>query len=320
MDFSSNVDTLWTAFCGTLPLDLQREARALALGVGLVPVPDIPWSMVFKNEVTLAAPALFAAAMPQATERLVATATTAHMLAIIDAFATDRMLDRQVTGTPQMLRLLEHVRTERDRAMGELTGIEGSHYQDAECSALCAINTERILLDHGIPLSFSDYSGISLDKQALALPASLALARVAGWDGRRQHVVQCILRGIVLGLQFQDDAVDWEDDWRKGGAWAVSLSRGLGIREVAANGDKPDIESVRSLVHQSGVLATMMTMSRWRFRSAARLAAMVGADRLSRWAREQEAAAAELEECESSSAGYVVRAHQLSSWAMEVFG
>lgn len=318
MEFSNNVDAIWTAFCDELPLDLQPEARALAVGMVLAPVPDIPWSMVFRNEVTLAAPALFATAMPQATQQMVLTATTAHMLAVIVAFATDRMLDRQAEGSPQMLRLLEHMRVERDRAICELTGSELCPYQNAEYSALCAINTERILLHHGIALSFSDYSKLSLAKQAVAFPASLALARAAGWDGRHKRAIESVLRGIVLGLQFHDDVVDWEDDWNKGGAWAVSLSRGLAIRESVSGNGKPNIESVRRLVHRSGVLATMMTMARWRYRMAARLTARLGADRLSRWAREQELTAAELAERESSSAGYVVRAHQLSNWVAEV--
>jgi hypothetical protein len=318
MDFPSNVDAIWTAFCDELPLDLQPEARALAVGMVLAPLPDIPWSMVFKNEVTLAAPALFAPAMPQATQQMAMTATTAHMLAVIVAFATDRLLDRQAEGSPQMLRLLEHMRVERDRAICELMGSEICPYHDAEYSALCAINTERILLHHGIALSFSDYAKLSLAKQAVAFPASLALARAAGGDGRHKRAIESVLRGIVLGLQFHDDVVDWEDDWKKGGAWAVSLGRGLAIRESAPDNGKPNIESVRRLVHRSGVLATMMTMARWRYRMAARLAAMLGADRLSRWAREQELTAADLAEHESKSAGYVVRAHQLSSWAGEV--
>ena len=128
----------------------------------------------FRNEVTLAAPALFAAALPQASQQMVMTATTAHMLAVIAAFATDRLLDRQAESNPLMLRVLEHVRLERDRAICELTGSEVSPYQDAEYGALCAINTERILLDHGIALSFSDYC------QPLAGQAGGGLPRVAG--------------------------------------------------------------------------------------------------------------------------------------------
>ena len=154
----------------------------------------------------------------------------------------------------------------------------------------------------------------------MAFPASLALARAAGWSSRHQRAVQHVLRGIVLGLQFHDDVVDWEDDWRNGGAWAVSLSRGRGLLDMAASGERADMEWLRRQVHASGVLATMINLARLRYREAHRIAAMLGADSLSTWACEQEATAAELTARESNSAGYVVRAHQLSSWAMEVFG
>ena len=320
MELSNDVDAIWAAFSVMLPLDLQREVEVLALGLGLVPQPDIPWSRVFKNEVTLAAPALFADALPRATREMVVAATTAHMLAVIDAFATDRMLDRQVTGSPPMLRLLNHVRVERDRAIRELTGEPTSPYRDAEYDVVCAINTERILLQHRVPLSFADYSQLSLAKQAVAFPASLALCRAAGGDSRRERAVHSVLNGIVLGLQFHDDVIDWEDDWKHGGAWAVSLSRGQGPADRDPCDDKVDIESVRRQVHASGVLATMMTMARWRYRKAHQLAALLGASGLSAWAREQEVTAMDLAERENNSAGYVVRAHQLSNWAMEVFG
>jgi hypothetical protein len=320
MDYAKHVDAIWTAFSSTLPPDLQHEARVLARAVGLVPLPDIPWSNVFKNEVTLAAPALFASAMPLATPQMVMAATTAHMLAVIDAFAIDRMLDRQATGGPQMQRLLAHVRSGRDRAIGELLGDAPSPYVDAEYDAVCAINTERLLLGNGVALSFSDYSRLSLAKQAVAFPASLALARVAGWGSRHQRAVQQVLRGIVLGLQFHDDVADWEDDWRNGGAWAVSLCRGRGLLDLATPDELSDLEWLRRQVHASGVLATMMNLARLRYREAERIAALLGASALSTWALEQETAAADLAERESNNAGYVVRAHQLSGWAMEVLG
>ena len=320
MDYAKHVDAIWTAFCSTLPLDLQHEARHLARELGLVPLPDVPWSEIFKNEVTLAAPALFAAAMPSVPGQTVVTAVTAHMLAVIDAFALDRVLDGQATGSPQTMRLLECVRAGRDQAICELTGGKKSPYLDAEYEAVCAINTERLLLRHNVALSFSDYSGLSLAKQAVAFPASLALARAAGWDSRRQRAVQHVLRGIVLGLQFQDDAVDWEDDWRKGGAWAVNLSREHNRLAGPATSGKPDIARLRREVHDSGVLAVMMNLARLRYREAQRLATSLGATQLATWAQEQEVTAAEMAERESHSAGYVVRAHQLSSWALEVFG
>jgi hypothetical protein len=320
MDYAKHVDAIWSGFTTTLPPDLQHEARVLARAVGLVPVADIPWSNVFKNEVTLAAPAMFASAMSLATPQMVMMATTAHMLAIIGAFAMDRMLDRQATGGPQMQRLLDHVRAARDRSMCELTGQPTSPFLDAEYDAVCAINTERLLLQNGVALSFADYSRLSLAKQGVAFPASVELARAAGWSGRRQRAVQRVLRGIVLGLQFQDDVVDWEDDWRNGGAWAVSLCRGRSVPEVASEDDEAELPAMRRRVHASGVLATMMDMARLRYRDAHRIAEVIGAESLATWAYEQEAKAAELTEREIRNAGYAVRAHQLSSWAMEVFG
>jgi hypothetical protein len=316
MDYAKHVDAIWSAFTSTLPLDLQQEARVLAHTVRLVPVADIPWSDVFRNEVTLAAPALFAVAMPLGAPQMVMSATTAHMLAIIDAFAVDRMLDHQATRGPQMQRLLDHVRAARDRSICAVTGEPTSPYLEAEYEAVCAINTERLLLQNGVALSFADYSRLSLAKQAVAFPASLALAQAAGWSVRRQRAVHRVLRGIVLGLQFQDDVVDWEDDWRNGGAWAVSLCHGRG----GPDQDHGDLPSLRHRVHASGVLATMMNMARRRYREAQRIAAVIGAESLAAWAREQESKAAELAEHESRSAGYAVRAHQLSNWALEVFG
>jgi hypothetical protein len=320
MDLTVDIDAIWTAFCTTLPVDLQMEARVLARGMGLVPLPAIPWSRVFKHEGTLAAPALLAAAMPRVTREMVMTATTAHMLAVIDAFAVDRMLDRQAAATPEMLRLLAHVRGERDRAIRELTGRRTSPYLDTEYEAVCAINTERLLLQHGTALSFSDYSKLSLAKQAVAFPAPLALAKAAGWDSRRQRAAHHLLQASVLGLQLHDDAVDWEEDWLAGGAWAVSLSYSRGIRNRVPRERKADLEAIRHQVYQSGVLANMMKLARWRYREVRRLATWLEVHTVSTWARAQEATAAELAERESSSAGYVVRARQLSGWASEVLG
>jgi geranylgeranyl pyrophosphate synthase len=320
VDCVVDIDAIWNTFCATLPVDLQSEARILARGIGLVPLPAVPWSGVFKHEGTLAAPALLATAMPRATREMVAKATTAHMLAVIDAFAVDRMLDRQAAASPQMLRLLQHVRAERDRAMRELTGGRKSPYLDTEYEAVCAINTERLLLQHGVPLSFSDYSRLSLAKLAVAFPAPLALAKAAGLENRRQRAVHRILRAIGLGLQLHDDVVDWEEDWSNGGAWAVSLAGGLGVRMSANRRRKPDIQLARHQVHQSGVLAAMMELARWRYREAWRLAAWLGARSVSEWARRQEATLTDLAERESNAAGYAVRAHQLSGWALEVLG
>jgi hypothetical protein len=313
---SMNLDDIWETFCASLPPELRPMATDLPHRLSLVPVPGIPWSRVFKNEFTLAAPSFLAAAMPDVPSKTVTHAATAHMLAIIDAFATDRLLDRQILGSIELMRLLDSMRTYRDRAIAQITGGNGSVYRDAETASTSAIHTERVLLEQAFPLSFFDYAYLSRDKQAPALPAPLALARAAGWNERRVLAVRRVVEGILLGLQFFDDAVDWEEDWMAGRAWAVSLSRSEHGR-VQAAGPR---ESIRQQVHESGVVAKMVDMARRTYRDARRLASALGAVHLANWVRSQEAIMADAAHNEAKSAGYVVRAHQLSNWVTEVLG
>jgi hypothetical protein len=317
MDSDLYIDALWDAFCDTLPAGWRDDAHSLALSLGLVPAAGIPWSSVFQHEVTLGAPGLVAAAMPNVPPAAVRSALLAHMLAIIEAFATDRIEDRQVLETAALRRLLGQIRATRDRSIEELSGIGASPYPEAEQRALAAIGAERLLLRDGTALSFRDYTCLSLAKQAAAFPASLALAEAAGWKDRRRQALRRSLEGIVLGLQFHDDVIDWEDDWQQGRAWTVSLSRGLQARASAPDRDS-SVHAIRGLVYQAGALARMLDLARRSYRQAARLATVLGAERLGAWAREQECCTGELAKRETESAGYAVRAHQLATWAAEV--
>jgi len=317
MDYATNIDAYWAAFCDTLPRDCRADADELACRLGLVPESGIGWSDVFKHEITLAAPALFASAMRQASPAMVRDAVMAHMLAIIEAFATDRIHDGQTTASASLTRLLEQLGAVRDRSIEALTGLGTSTYPEAVRRALAAISTERALLEDGGPLSFSDYMCLSLGKQAMAFPASIALAEAAGWAPDRRRVIRRILEDITLGLQLSDDVVDWEDDWQHGSAWAVSLSRGTGN-----NPDRlarhTDFSTTRRLVHESGVLARMLEEARCHYREAAGLATDIGATPVALWAEQQQQKTGQLAELEAESAGYAVRAHHLSAWAAEV--
>jgi len=308
------IDALWEGFCDTLPPESQDCAKRLALRLGLAPLPEIPWSDVFKHEVTLAAPALFAEAMPQLDPGEVRRAVLAHLLAIIEAFATDRIEDGQVPDTPEVRRLLEHVRLGRDRALEQLTGEYTSEYPEAEARTRAAIGMERTLLEGGAPVSFGDYLRLALAKQSAAFPASMALARVAKWDGSRVQVVRRFLECIAMGLQLHDDVLDWEDDWGSGAAWVVSLSRGL----VGSWDPSRALEQVRCEIHDCGVQARMLDLAWQKYRQAARMAASRGATRLEHWSRGEERRIRELADQERANAGYAVRAHQLAPWAAMV--
>jgi hypothetical protein len=314
MSHDVHIDALWAGFCDTLPPEPLACAQRLTQRLGLAPIPGTPWSDVFKHEVTLAAPALFAPAMPEVGPEAVRRAVLAHLLGIIEAFATDRIEDGQVDDAPEVRRLLELIRLGRDRALEQLTGEFNSEYPEAEARTRAAQGMERTLLEGGAPVSFGDYLRLSVAKQSAAYPASVALARVAQWEDSRVQSVQRVLECVAMGLQLNDDVLDWEDDWQQGRAWAVSLSRGLS----GAWDGSSDLRDVRRVVHSSGVQARMLDLAWQKLRQAARLSRSLGAERLAHWAGEQELRIRDLAEQERTNAGYAVRAHQLAPWAAMV--
>jgi hypothetical protein len=223
------VDELYEAFAEGLGEPLSSAARSLPCALRLAPVP-VPWSRVFSHEVTLAAPALLAEAMPDVSSSLVREAVLAHMLAVIDAFGTDRIEDDQIQASPGVYAVLGQARRERDRAMGRLFGLRAPpdiNFHIADAVSINAIRRERSMLRMSSAVDLDVYERASLDKQCAGLVASAALARVAGWDERRCRAVREALESVWLGLQISDDVVDWEDDLARGGAWVLCLMKGI---------------------------------------------------------------------------------------------
>jgi hypothetical protein len=274
---------------------------------------------VFSHGITLAAPALIAEAMPHVRGPTVQDALLAHMLAILDAFGTDRLEDGQVRPTWQLETLLAHVRRARDEALQRVVpgpSDPSIDFAAADEATLGAITAERGLLGGGGAADFTRYHEISRAKQRLGLPASLALAIAAGWDQRRREALERMLESIWVALQYYDDVMDWEEDCQRLGAWAVALARGARGGEAPALDSEP--AAVRGLVLESGVLARMLDEARRHFRRARRLAAALGAQRLASWTIARESHMAELARCEARSPGYASRARALSVWARAV--
>jgi hypothetical protein len=242
MDDALWVDELYKAFWRTLPGMLHAEAQGLVYTLGLAPSRDVPWSAVFSNEITLAAPALLAEAMPGVRGATVQDALLAHLLAVIEAFGTDRIQDAQVRPTWQLEAVLAHARRARDEALRRVApGVDDPaiDFARADEATLLAIETERSLLASGEPAGFSRYYALSLGKQSVGFPASIALAHAAGWTAEQREVLARLLSSVWLGLQLHDDVMDWQDDHQRGGAWAVVLASELRSR---AQGE-PDVTS-----------------------------------------------------------------------------
>lgn len=313
MSRNALVDTLFEAFVASLPAPLRGEASGLASALGLAPSPDVPWSEVFGNAVALGVPLFVADTTPKLGGAVIHDAATAHLLAVIEALGTDRIEDGQVDRRPALALVLDHARRARDASIARVAAEDARAYDDAGEATLAAIAEERGILRSGCAVDFARYLAVSLEKQRLAVPASLALARTAGWDPRRRRILARMLDAIWMGLQLHDDVVDWEDDLARGGSWAAALADG------AANlARDEDGISVRRAVLGSGVLARMLAASARRYRAARRRAEALGATRLAAWAREREATLGDLARREAESPGFARRARTLSAWARSV--
>ncbi|HKQ69589.1 MAG TPA: hypothetical protein VJT73_09630 [Polyangiaceae bacterium] len=277
--------------------------------------PGVPWSEVFGHEVTFAAPALFAEAMPHISPVKVSDAVLAHLLLVITGFATDRIEDAQVSITPDLLELLARIRDGSTSALGRVLveGVEAAAASLGRCHAatLEAISLERRILSTRTAIQFSTYEALALGKAALGTPASLALAETAGFTIVERNAIARTLAAVALGMQYHDDVVDWEDDLLRDSSWAVLLA-------VRGRIGQPDPEQLRATVLSSGVLATMLTRSSRHFRVARRRAEALGARTLAAWAERKEENSLLLARHEMGSSGYAVRMHALSPWVAQV--
>jgi len=308
-----DIDALYDAFRDQLPGDVRSVGKTLAYDLGLAPRSDIAWSSVFKHEVTLQAPIFFAEGMPGLERPLLEAAVLAHMLSVIEAFGSDRIADHQAEDTPELRRLLSLMRDARDDALAATAGPALREIaRRADRRTHDAISSEHVALLRGEAVSLEEYSEISAGKQAVGIPGSLALARAAGWATGAIERLESTLMGVWLGLQFQDDVADWEEDFARGGAWAVLLAR----RSISV--DAADVASLRSVVLSSGVQAEMLELAERQFSEAAMGADALGAPRLGRWARDRAAEAHEQSEGERKSPGYVSRVRKLGAWKAEV--
>ena len=179
MDGLAWVDELFTTFTSTLPEALRPGARGLAHRLALAPNEDVPWSQVFGHEVTLTAPALVAEAMPSLGEGTVRDAVAAHTLALIEAFATDRIEDGQVDATADLVELLARVRAARDAAIARVApgaGDPALDYARAERETLDAIHAERGIFARGDALDTARYRFMSHASPRAKMPRSAWIA------------------------------------------------------------------------------------------------------------------------------------------------
>jgi hypothetical protein len=317
----NGIDALYAGFVGSLPEKLRPFARDLPHFLALSPGAGASFSDVFSHPVTLEAPKLVAQALPHAEPEKVRAAVIAHALSVLEASLRDRVALRKLRPHPELSLLGIEFKRSRDAVLESVwSGARAlAHSADRETEE--AFKEQDALLRRLSAVSFDDYRRISRAKLALGLPASVGLAHASGASHTQVEAVRRALVGVALGQQFEDDAGDWEDAWRRGGgAWAVSLARRRleSVRDQNADERPTEPDLVRRRVHRTRVLYSMLRAARHQYRSAWRYARLLGAEPLVLWTEQRLRRLDGLLPLEARHAGYVVRAIKLAPWASEV--
>lgn len=301
-----DIDALYQEFVETLPVEDRPMARQLAYVLGLAPVVDLPWSRVFADGPVLHLPWFFADAMPDVAPSVVVNAVHAHLLGVIAAFAADRIQDGQLRRPPaKLLRVVNALRIRRDNVLERLGDAPADAQHDfalGEWDTAVAVIEENRLLGRGGGVDFATYERIALDKSAMAFPASLRLAHTAGWSEEQLGLVRQAISCVILTLQMQDDAADWDEDLQRGASWAACLATGAADRFVHES-----LDQTRCRVLTSGVLARLLARGRAHADSVRSAAEKLGASSLAQWAGELVAILAALIHREGERPGYAAQ-------------
>jgi hypothetical protein len=284
-----------------------------------VPPKGTLWSELVSHRLTWLTPGIVADAMPRADADIVLAATSAHVLALSEGAAIERVKGGTLTPSRELGEVLEHLRRARDKLIARVgrtpIGIQG--YVPAALVTSRAMSEGRALLASpgGVPLSA--YRRVTRDKWRLALPAPLVLAHAAGWTTDEKRSLETMLVTLWTAMQICDDVLRWERDLIRGGAWPAAL-----IGEHADDPTWPPEETrgvpLRKRVHRSGVLARLLREAQRCFSVGGDRANALRLHDVALWAKNRENYIDRLAEAEDEHAGYAVRAHALAPWVAEV--
>lgn len=318
----SSGEVMYEGFANALPKELGNLARDLPRALGLLPHPNLPFEHVFSHEVTHGAPDVLLEVLGDVNPESARLATLSHTLAVVETLARDRVAAGRVPQSNTLLAVLDELKAARSLLAERLVPGSACALARDDRTVREAIREESALLRRIEAASFEDYRRIALGKQAARWSAPILLAESCGASPAKVEQIRRTLTGVWLGLEFEDDAGDWEEDWRfGGGAWAVSLARRrLELGEPPKSADQRPTEPnlVRQRVFRTGVLHSMLHAARRQYRSAFRHARLLGAERLATWADQRVQRLDDVLPLEQKFAGYTVRARRLAPWAVHV--
>src|SRR5262249_32618587 len=145
--------------------------------------------------------------------------------------------DSQIPRSYELADLMVHLRGVRDRALARVAPhrTEMTSFAVTHARMIAAVRAEGRVFGGCEVAGFAPYERSAAGKTSIGLPASVALAQAASYSEVECRAVAKTLQSTWLGMQYHDDVVDWEDDYRRSGAWAVVLARSV-VSEMSQGG------------------------------------------------------------------------------------
>lgn len=290
IDLRAAIDGAWDHFVDTLPADLRPAADRLPRTLGLAPCPGVPWSAVFGSVHVLGLVDLMLDGR-DVEPRLRRLGRRAHVLGVVGALCAERLDDACLRADTALSRLVVCLRRARGGALARLL-----HFVERPVAAAWtdgrirrALAARRAVFageQRATPLA---YRTITRDLGAAWSPAVVAVAHAAALPPETCERFAALALEVATALRHRDDAVCWRAAV-DGDSWAAALA-GRPTRDVAA------------AVARTGVVASMLAMSRDAWRRATDLAEAVGAGALVRWCDGQAACADDLSRSETDVPG-----------------
>ncbi len=231
------------------------------------------------------------------SQESIRAAGLAHLLAVIGSMGVERLDDGQVPLTSVTAELIGRVQRARNVALNQLAqGPSPVTWHWAQRQVWSSVIGARAVFRGNESATLDAYRAISLMKQGLAFPASLAAAKAEGWSESDQQCARQLIAGAYLGLQYRADVVTWREDHALGQCWPVAL----------LESDTVEIP-VEGRLAASGILVQLLNMSRDAFERAHLAAAQLGAIHLSQWTAQQASTTDGLARLEAHEPGAAVR-------------
>jgi hypothetical protein len=261
---------------GALPPALREVARSLPYAMGFSPQPRWrTWRDVYGTPVFRALPFLIAEAFPSVPRATVEQLGFAHALTILLALIDDRLNDCQLAFARDTNLLRHAVEAEITAVLATTVGQRGDFWRRVRHDVRAYVHghaTEPTLWIGGQrAYNHSHYARDSAAKTAVCRISAVAVALLGGASPAAVRRVVALLDHYLVGMQYLDDAVDWEEDFR-GGRWTYFLQ--LHLRPQEARRAVPvTLAALRSRVVTSQVTADFFARGSRHYAACLRLLA-----------------------------------------------